>query len=139
VVKERNKRTYLIFLKLREDWKRKGVLPSEGRDVKLGKLVMKFIKQREVSEIEIESVTPKAARGLLREKTGAFKTIDNARENSLRFKYQLYRLMVDMEKGDASRTLFVNIDQEILKQVAEWNSSAWKAVSTEDIPTVWKQ
>ena len=132
-----NIRTRLAFVKFTEGGKRKGVLLGEDRDVDLWKLVMRIIEKRDVSDVEVESVSPKVARGLLSEKTGASKTIDKARENSLRLKFQLYKLMVDMEKGKAARDLFDDVDQETMKQVVAWSAASWESVSTEDVPSVW--
>ncbi len=132
VVNGRNVRTSLAFVKFQEGGKRKGVLLAEERDVDLWRLSMSVIENREISDIEVEAVTPKNARRLLREKTGASKTIDKARENSLRLRHQLYRLLSDMARGDKARKLLDTQDEGT--KVKEWGREAWSAVSDEEVP-----
>ena len=133
----RKVRTALHYVSFKVDGNEDGILLAEEKDVELWKLSMSLIEQRNVTDINVREVTPKAARGLLEEKTGASKAIDKARENSLRLKYQLYRLIVDLARGQAVKRIFQTTDSDTMEQVRRWSKKAWSAVSAEGFPKVW--
>ena len=109
---------------------------------KLWRLMEQLINNKELKNITSSHLAPKLARERLRESSpsdlgrlGPSKVIDLARENSLRLKYQLYKLIVDMARGDAVRSIFGDGEMQELAEI--WTPKVWKTLSDEDIPSVW--
>ena len=114
------------------------ILLTEETEGQLWRLMEQLVNQNVLRFVTSEKLTPKLAREKIRgeERLGPTKVIDHARENSLRLRYQLYKLIVDMARGDAVRSIF---DDREMKELAKiWTSKVWEALSDEDIPEVWQ-
>ncbi len=103
----------------------------------LWRLMEQLVNNKTLSSMTSKYLSPKQARERIRSKRlGPSKVIDHARENSLRLKYQLYKLIVDMARGDAVRSIFK--DREMTELAKSWTRKVWDALSDEDIPKVWE-
>jgi hypothetical protein len=65
------------------------------------------------------------------------KVIDFARENSLRLRYNLFRIIDDIVRGDRYRQHIESLDEYDVEQIKEWTEIVWERFAETECPDVW--
>jgi hypothetical protein len=114
------------------------VLLTDESEGQLWRLVEQLFNKNVLKDMTSSRLTAKHASERLRQqgvRLGPSRAIDYARENSLRLKYQLYRLIDVVARGDAARSLFKEREMRELTKI--WTPKVWRVLSDENVPEVW--
>jgi hypothetical protein len=66
------------------------------------------------------------------------KVIDLARENSLRLRYNLFRTIDDIVRGDRYRQHIESLESYDYEQIKEWTEIVWERFAETECPKVWE-
>ncbi len=136
----RNSYVDKIYEVYAEDSKGEGhaVLLASESDASLWRVFMRTMQRIDLGATEVEEMKVKAARNEHRPTFSLAKTIDLARENSLQLRYNLFKAIEDISRGDMLRAHFESLDNNDMNAVKEWTKIVWETISDTKCPKVWK-
>ena len=119
------------------DGKEHTVLLENKRDADLWRVLTRVMQNVDLGELEVKEMKVKAARNKHHPAYSLAKTIDFARENSLRLKHNLFRIIDDIVRADMYRAHFESLETSDLDTVKKWTEIVWDTISNTKCPEVW--
>ncbi|MCK5264765.1 MAG: hypothetical protein KAR03_04090 [Candidatus Thorarchaeota archaeon] len=114
------------------------VLLASESDASLWRVLMRALHRIDLGVAEVEQLKVKTARNRHHPTFSLAKTIDLARKNSLRLRFNLFTAIEDISRGEIIRTLFDSLEKNDMDTVKEWTKIVWDTISDTKCPKVWE-
>ena len=114
------------------------VLLASESDASLWRVLMRALHRKDLGVTEVEQLKVKTARNRHHPTFSLAKTIDLARKNSLRLRFNLFTAIEDISRGEIIRTLFDSLEKNDMDTVKEWTKIVWDTISDTKCPKVWE-
>ncbi|MHA1390575.1 MAG: hypothetical protein ACTSR9_19355 [Candidatus Thorarchaeota archaeon] len=108
------------------------------RDAVLWRTLTRIMQQVDLDLPEIKEMKAKEAKQEHHPELSMAKVIDLARENSLRLKYNLFRIIEDISRADRYRQHFESLEGVDFERVKEWTEIVWETFVDGDCPRIWE-
>ncbi len=119
------------------DGKEKWVLVGSEEDAILWHTLTRALQQVELGPPKVTQLQVKIARDKYYPDLSLAKTIDLAREISLRLRFNLYQVIEDIAQGDRLRARFMSFEKDDLDSVKDMTETVWRSFSDVSVPKVW--
>lgn len=106
-------------------------------DAVLWRTLTRVMQKVELGPPEVTEMKAKVAKQKHYPDLSMARVIDLARENSLRLRYNLFRIIEDISRGDAYRQHFESLERTDFNIVKEWTEIVWDDFSDSKCPNVW--
>ncbi|GAH06300.1 unnamed protein product, partial [marine sediment metagenome] len=108
------------------DGEEQAILLEHERDAELWRVLKKVMQHVDLNDLEVNEMNVKAARNKHLPTFSLAKTIDLARKNSLRLRFNLFNAIEDISRGDMLRAHFESLDNNDMNAVNEWTKIVWE-------------
>ncbi len=113
------------------------VLLGSEHDAALWHTLTRALQEVDLGPLQVTGLQVRIARDKYYPELSLAKTIDLAREVSLRLRFNLYQVIEDIAQGDRLRARFKSFEGQELQVIKEWTESVWQTFSTTLCPRVW--
>ena len=119
------------------DGKERWVLLGNEQDATIWHTLTRALQQVEIGPPKVTELKPNVARDKYYPDLSLAKTIDLARELSLRLRFNFYQAIEDIAQGDRLRAHFMSFMKDDLDSIKEMTEIVWRSFSNASVPNVW--